>query len=60
MLSHVYLLDSEYSSEDLMLCRYLETLERPLEMDDDGFRWLRTKVKHFFVRDGHLYKRSRR
>jgi transposase InsO family protein len=60
MLSHVYLLDSEYSGEDLVLGRYLETLERPSEIDDDGFRRLRTKAKHFFVRDGHLYKRSRK
>src|SRR5579859_5070438 len=53
-LSRIYFNESEYHGEDFILGRYLETLERPATMDDDEFRKLRIKAKHFFVKDGLL------
>jgi transposase InsO family protein len=59
-ISYVYINEAEYYGEDYRLGKYLETLERPPDIDDEEFRKLRNKAKHFFVRDGLLYKRSRK
>ena len=59
-ISYIYLNEAEYYGDDYILSKYLETLDRPPDMDDDDFRKLRTKTKHFFVRDGLLYNRSRK
>ena len=44
----------------MVLGRYLETLERPEGMDDQQYQQLRKKSRNFFVRDGYLFKRSRK
>ena len=44
----------------MTLGKYLETLERPLDMTDDGYRKLRNKSRNFLVHDGLLFKRGRR
>jgi hypothetical protein len=59
-ISRIYFNETEYHDEDYTLDKYLETLERPTDMDDEEFRKLRTKAKHFFVRDGLLYKRNQK
>jgi len=55
-ISYVYLNEGEYYGKDYTLSKYLETLERPPDMHDNKFKKLRAKSKHFFVRDGVLYK----
>jgi hypothetical protein len=57
---HVYLNEGDYIGDDLILGRYLETLERPDGLTDDEYKKLRKKARRFFVRDGHLFKRSRK
>src|SRR5579859_7003974 len=58
LISYVYLNEAEYYGEDFILSKSLETLERPPDIDDDKIKKLRTKAKHFFLRDGALYKRN--
>ena len=52
----------EYVDEpdDLVLGRYLATLQRPDRMTDVQYQHLRRKAKNFLIRDGLLFKRSRR
>jgi hypothetical protein len=59
-LSRVYLHEADYDSEDLILGQYLETLERPDGLTDLEYQKLRKKAWTFLVRDGHLFKRSRK
>jgi len=35
-------------------------MERPMNTDDEEFWKLQTEAKHFFVRDGVLYKQNRK
>ena len=58
--ARIYLHDADYEGDDLTLGRYLETLQRPEGMTDQQFQRLRKKSRTFFIRDGHLFKRSRR
>jgi hypothetical protein len=58
--ARVWLIDGEYSGDDLEIGTYLETLRRPDDMDDPQFRQFRKKALNFFIRDGYLFKRSRR
>jgi hypothetical protein len=59
-IARVYLLDGEYGGDDLLLGRYLEKLERPDGLSDEQFAQLRRKSRGFLVRDGYLFKRSRK
>jgi hypothetical protein len=45
--------------DDVLLGRYLTTLQRPDGMTDSQYQQLRKKSKNFFVRDGFLFKRPR-
>ena len=56
----IYLHEADYEGDDLTLGRYLETLQRPNGMSDQQFEQLRKKSRSFLVRDGHLYKRSKK
>jgi len=56
----IYLHEAEYDGDNLVLGRYLETLRRPSDMTDEEFEQLRKKSRSFLVRDGYLYKRSRK
>jgi len=56
----IYLHEAEYDGDDLILGRYLETLQRPEGMIDQQFQQLRKKSRIFFVRDGYLFTRSRK
>ena len=60
LLARVYLHEAEYDGEDLILGRYLETLQRPDGLTDQQYQSLRKKSRHFLIRDGCLFKRSRR
>jgi transposase InsO family protein len=60
LTARVWLIDGEYSGDDLVIGTYLETLQRPDGMDDNQFRLFRKKALNFLVRDGYLFKRSRR
>jgi hypothetical protein len=42
------------------LGRYLETLKRPEGLGNEEYRKLRTKSRDFLIRDGYLFKRSRK
>jgi len=59
-LARVFLVESEYSGDDLMIGKYLETLERPPDLTDTQFQQLRKKSRDFLVRDGFLFKRGRK
>jgi hypothetical protein len=59
-LARVYLCEEEYTGDDLMLGRYLETLERPEGISNEEYQKLRKKSRNFLVRDGYLFKRSGR
>jgi len=58
--ARIYLHDAEYEGDDLTLGRYLETLQRPEGVTDQQFQQLRRKSRTFLVRDGYLFKRSRK
>ena len=58
--ARIYLHDAEYDGDDLILGRYLETLQRPDGLNDHEFERLRKKFRSFLVCDGYLYKRSRK
>ena len=58
--ARVYLHEGEYDGEYLLIGRYLESMERPLDITDDDFRRLRRKAFRYLVRDGYLYKRSKK
>ena len=58
--TRVYLNEGEYAGDDLILGRYLETLERPAGLTDAQYQQLRKKSRDFFVRDGLLFKRGRK
>jgi len=60
LIARIYLHEAEYEGDDLVLGRYLETLQRPEGMTDQQFQRLRKKSRGFLVRDGYLYKRSRK
>lgn len=57
--ARIYLPNAEYEGDDLILGRYLETLQRPEGMINQQFR-LRNKSRAFLVRDDYLFKRSRK
>jgi hypothetical protein len=59
-LVQVWFQQADYEGDDLLLGRYLETLERPEGLSDNQFRQLRKKSQLFLVRHGRLYKRSKR
>ena len=59
-LGRVYLHETEYVGDDLLLGRYLETLRRPEGMANVEFGSLRKKSRNFLVRDGYLFKRGKR
>ena len=59
-MARIYLHDAEYEEDDLTLGRYLETLQRPEGVTDQQFQQLRRKSRTFLVRDGYLFKRSRK
>jgi ribonuclease HI len=50
----------EDDPDDVILGQYLTTLERPDGMTDSQYQQLRKKSRNFLVRDGMLFKRSRR
>ena len=58
--ARIYLHEADYDGDDLILGHYLETLQRPNGMTDQQFEQLHKKSRSFLVRDGHLYKRSRK
>jgi hypothetical protein len=60
LLAHIYLCEDEYTGDDLILGRYLETLERPEGLRNEDYQKLRKKSRDFLVRDGRLFKRSRK
>ena len=60
LLARIYIAEAEYSGEDLVLGKYLETLQRPDGISNTAYKTLRRKAKNFFVRDGYLFKRSRK
>ena len=59
-LGRVYLHETEYVGDDLLLGRYLETLRRPEGMAKVEFGSLRKKSRNFLVRDGYLFKRGKK
>lgn len=50
---------AQYDRDDLVLGKYLTTLERLEGMSDGDYAQLRKKARNFMVRDGLLFKRSR-
>ena len=56
----IYLNEEEYEGDDLMLGRYLSTMQRPEGLTDLEYQLLRKKSKPFFIRDGYLYKKGKR
>jgi hypothetical protein len=58
--AQVWFQQADYEGDDLLLGRYLETLERPEGLSDNQFRQLRKKSQLFLVRHGRLYKRSKK
>jgi hypothetical protein len=60
LLTHVYLSEGEYTDDDLILGRYLETLKRPEGFGSEEYRKLRKKSRDFLIRDGYPFKRSRK
>src|SRR5271154_5254608 len=59
-LSRIWLLQGEYEGSELILGQYLETLQRSEDLSDDEYRQLRRRAHGFLVRDGILFKRSRK
>src|ERR1700694_6038259 len=55
--TRVWMHEGEYEGEDLVIGKYLETLERPSELTDLEYQQLRKKAFTFLVRDGYLFKR---
>jgi hypothetical protein len=51
---------TKYEGNDLILGKYLATLQRPEGMSDGDYAQLRKKAKNFMVRDGMLFKRSKK
>jgi hypothetical protein len=49
-----------YEGDDVILGKYLTTLQRPEGMSTEDYAQLRRKSRNFLVRDGSLFKRSRR
>ena len=60
LLARIYLHEAEYDGDDLVLGRYLETLQRPDSLTDQQYQRLRQKSRHFLVCDGYLFKRARK
>ena len=60
VIGRVWLLQGEYEGSDLMLGQYLETMQRPEGLSETEYRELKRKSKGFLVRDGLLFKRSRK
>jgi len=58
--ARVHLNEEDYADEDLILNKYLVTLQRPEGVMDEEYQQLRRKSKSFFIRDGYLYKRGKR
>ena len=58
--AQIWFQETDYEGDDLVLGRYLETLERPEGLSDNQFRQLRKKSHFFLVRNGRLYKRSKK
>jgi hypothetical protein len=58
-IARVWLHEAEYVGEDLMLGRYLETLQRPQDIDDRQYQRIRKLARMFFVRDGYIFKRGK-
>jgi Integrase zinc binding domain/RNase H-like domain found in reverse transcriptase len=56
----IHLNEEEYEGNDLMLGKFLSTLQRPDGLTDLEYQQLRKKSKLFFVRDGYLYKKGKR
>ena len=46
-------------ADDVILGKYLSTLQRPDGMTDSQYQQLRKKSKNFLIRDGFLFKRPR-
>ena len=59
-VARVYLIEDEYAGEDLLLGKYLASLQRPSGLSDAEYVQLRKKAKSFFIRDGYLYKKGKR
>ena len=59
LLINIWLKEAEYDGDDLVLGRYLESLERPVDIDDAEFAKLRKKSKNFLIRDGLLFRKGR-
>jgi hypothetical protein len=59
-VARVWLLEGEYSGSDLAIGQYLETLQKPVGIEDSEFKALKKKAAGFLVRDGYLFKRPRR
>ena len=53
-------MESEYVGDDLILGRYLETLERPAGLTDSQYQQLRKKSRQFLIRHGYLFKHGRK
>ena len=49
----------EDSPDDVLLGKYLSSLERPPDLTDSQYQQLRRKSKNFLIRDGLLFKRPR-
>ena len=47
-------------NDDIMLGKYLQTLQRPDGMTDSQYQQLRGKARNFLIRDELLFKRGRR
>ena len=58
--AQIWFQETDYEGDDLVLGRYLETLERPEGLSDNQFRQLRKKSHFFLVHNGRLYKRSKK
>ncbi len=60
-MARIYLHDTEYDDDDLILGWYLETLQQWSEgMFDQYFQQFHKRSFHFLIRDGHLFKQSRK
>jgi hypothetical protein len=58
-IARVNLDENMYEGEDLLMGRYLGSLQRPEGLTDTEYRRLRRKAKTFFLRDGYLYRRGK-
>ena len=58
--ARVWLIDGEYSGDDLLIAQYLETLQRPDGISNPEFLRFKKKSQQFLVRDGYLFKKSKR